>query len=91
MLTNDAQVDGTRIVGIGSSQYAVNANAAPGFHMRRTRCEPGATQTLTKGFRTGATTTNARVRDNDFGALGATPFTDLGTGTQHSGNVGMGD
>jgi hypothetical protein len=91
VLTNDAQVDGTRIVGIGSSQYAVNANAAPGFHMRRTRCEPGATQTLTKGFRTGATTTNARVRDNDFGALGATPFTDLGTGTQHSGNVGMGD
>lgn len=89
--TTDILVDGTRIVGIGSSQYAFNANAVTTPRMTNTRCEPGAAQTLTKGFRTGAATTNARLRDNDFGQLGAGPLTDLGTGTQHTGNVGLAD
>lgn len=88
-LTADIQIDGTRVVGLASSQIAFNMNAVTTPKISHTKTEIFAGATAVVGARTGATTTNARIRDNDWAA---TPtLTDTGTGTQHTGNVGLAD
>ena len=89
--TTDVQVDGTRFVNVAALQYAVNFNACATPQMRHTRVEPASGVSTAKSWRTGTTTTNARIRDNDFSLLTGTHWSDTGTGTQHSGNAGMSD
>ena len=88
-LSADIQIDRTRVIGLASSQIAFNMNAVTTPKISRTKTEIATGATAVVGARTGATTTNARIRDNDWAA---TPtLTDLGTGTQHTGNVGLAD
>jgi hypothetical protein len=84
-------VVGTRFLNVAAGQYAMNMNDVAQPVIRGVRVEPAAGSVTTKSWRTGTSTVNARVRDNDFSLLTGTHWTDLGTATQHSGNVGMSD
>lgn len=88
----DTRVVGTRILGVANATFAIRWTTAAGGLIRDTTITPTSGTTTSKAWSATAGSTNLRVRDNDFGALTNVPvFTDAGTGTQHSGNIGMGD